>query len=67
MQVSVFALNPRAAAAFSAGYRQITARAIDWREVERRAIPEIRRRLVEDPPSDEVMLRRWKDWADRRA
>lgn len=65
MQVSVFVLNPRAAAAFSAGYRQSTARGIDWRDVERRAIREIRRRLVEDPPADEVMLRRWKDWADR--
>lgn len=66
MQVSVFALNPRARAAFVAGYRQITAAPVDMREVERRSIAEIRRRLRDEPPADEVMLRRWKDWADTR-
>lgn len=66
MQVSVFALNPRARDAFVAGYRQVTLRGVDMQDVERRAITEIRRRLREDPPEDEVMLRRWKDWADRR-
>lgn len=66
MQVSVFALNPRARDAFISGYRQSTARGVDVREVERRSIAEIRRRIVEDPPQDEVLLRRWKDWADRR-
>lgn len=66
MQVSVFALNPRARDAFLAGYRQATARPVDMKDVERRAVREIRRRLVEDPPQDEVMMRRWKDWADRR-
>jgi hypothetical protein len=66
MQVSVFALNPRARDAFISGYRQVTARGVDIKDVERRAVREIRRRLVEDPPQDEVMMRRWKDWADTR-
>lgn len=66
MQVSVFALNPRARDAFVAGYRQVSGRAVDIHEVERLAAAEIQRRLVSDPPDDEVLLRRWKDWVDTR-
>ncbi len=66
MQVSVFALNPRARDAFIAGYRQTSARAVDVTEVERRAMGEIRRRLEHEPPQDEVLRRRWQDWVDRR-
>jgi aminoglycoside phosphotransferase (APT) family kinase protein len=66
IQVSVFALNPRARDAFVTGYRRSVPRAIDLRDVERRAAIEIRRRLVEDPPDDPVLLRRWEDWAATR-
>lgn len=66
LQVSVFALNPRARDAFVSGYRRSVPRAMDLREVERRAAEEIRRRLVEDPPDDPVLLRRWEDWASTR-
>jgi hypothetical protein len=66
MQVSVFALNPRSRDAFVAGYRQVSARAVDIAEVERRAAAEITRRLVTEPPADDVLRRRWQDWVDRR-
>ena len=66
MQVSVFALNPRARDAFVAGYRRESGRAMDLKEVEWRAALEIRRRLVEDPPEDPVLSRRWKDWVEKR-
>lgn len=66
MQVSVFALNPRARDAFVAGYRQASGRAVELREVERLAADEIRRRLEFDPPADEVLRRRWEDWVDTR-
>jgi aminoglycoside phosphotransferase (APT) family kinase protein len=65
MQVSVFALNPRARDAFIAGYRRVSARAVDVREVERRAVAEVRRRIVTEPPTDPELLARWRDWADR--
>jgi aminoglycoside phosphotransferase (APT) family kinase protein len=66
MQVSVFVLNPRARDAFVAGYRQASGRAIDMAAVEERAAFEIRRRLVFDPPANEVLARRWADWVDTR-
>jgi hypothetical protein len=66
MQVSVFALNPRARDAFVAGYRQVSARSVDTTDVERRSAAEIKRRLATEPPSDDVLRRRWQDWVDRR-
>ena len=66
MQVSVFTTNPRARGAFITGYRRYSGLAVDLVEVERRSAAEIRRRLVEDPPDDPVLTRRWKDWVDRR-
>lgn len=66
MQVSVFVMNPRARDAFVAGYRRQAGRAIDVADVERRAAVEVRRRIVEDPPADAVLLARWKDWVDTR-
>lgn len=67
MQASVFVTNPRARDAFVAGYRQISGRAVDVRDVERRTASEIRRRLVEDPPADAVLAARWRDWAETRS
>jgi aminoglycoside phosphotransferase (APT) family kinase protein len=67
LQVSVFALNPRARDAFVAGYRQASGRAIDIGAVEARAVVEVRRRLVEDPPTNEILARRWEDWATKNS
>lgn len=66
MQVSVFTMNPRARDAFVAGYRKHSGRAVDLRDVESRSAVEIRRRLVEDPPDDPVLARRWQDWVEKR-
>lgn len=66
MQVSVFALNPRGRDAMIAGYRQVSARSVDVPDIERRAAREILRRLDSEPPNDEVLRRRWKDWVDTR-
>ncbi len=66
LQVSVFALNPRARDGFIAGYRKFAGRTFDLKDVERRATLEIQRRLVDDPPSDPVLARRWKDWVETR-
>lgn len=60
MEVSVFCTNPRARSAFIAGYRQVSGRAIDTAEVQRRAMPEIARRLVAEPPSDPRLRRTWE-------
>jgi hypothetical protein len=65
MQVSVFVLNPRARSAFVAGYRQASGRAIDMVDVEERSAWEIRRRLICDPPANEVLARRWEDWVEK--
>ena len=61
MQVSVFVTNPRARDAFVAGYRQVSGRALDMAEVERRAVLEIRRRMNEVPSLALV----YADWLDR--
>jgi aminoglycoside phosphotransferase (APT) family kinase protein len=61
LQVSVFVGNPRARDAFVAGYRQVSGRALDLSEVDRRSAREIERRLIEDPP--ELSLQEiWKGW-----
>lgn len=67
MQASVFALNPRARDAFVAGYRQTSGRAIDIAVVEARAVIEIRRRLIEDRPTNDVLARRWEDWVAKNS
>lgn len=67
MQVSVFVTNPRARDAFVAGYRQASGRAVDIRDVERRAAREIARRLVEDPPDSAEHRRRWQHWMESHA
>lgn len=66
MQVSVFVTNPRARDPFVAGYRQISGRAVDVRDVELRSATEIVRRLAEDPPENAEQHRRWRDWAETR-
>ncbi len=66
MYVSVFVLNPRAGDAFVAGYRRASGRAVDMKAVEASAAAEIKRRLVEDPPGDDVLAARWKDWVAKR-
>lgn len=66
MQVSVWVSNPRCRDAFIAGYRKVTPRLIDITDVEERAKIEIWRRLVDDPPLDQQLARRWADWADTR-
>lgn len=65
MQVSVFVMNPRARDAFVAGYRQVSGRAVDMDEVERRSADEIRRRLASDTPPPERLKGYWLAFADK--
>jgi Ser/Thr protein kinase RdoA (MazF antagonist) len=65
LQVSLFAANPRAREAFLSGYRQVSPHIMDVEDVEARAILEIQRRLIEDPP-EKQMIHIWEDWMEQK-
>jgi hypothetical protein len=65
MQVSVFIRNPRARDAFVAGYRQVSMRAVDLRDVERRAAVLLKSRLAADPSEGGSARGYWQAFADR--
>ncbi len=66
LQVSVFINNPRARDAMIAGYRQVAPRVVSVKDIETRAVAEIRRRLAVDPP-DAQTARAWVRWVASRS
>lgn len=65
MQIGVFIRNPGARDAFIAGYRQISLRAVDVADVERRAGLELKRRLASEPDAGGEARHHWQAFADR--
>lgn len=65
MQIGVFIRNPSARDAFIAGYRQVSLRAVDVADVERRAGLELKRRLAAGPHEGGDARGYWQSFADR--
>lgn len=65
MQIGVFIRNPGARDAFIAGYRQVSLRAVDVAEVERRAGLELKKRLAIAPDEGGEARGYWQAFADR--
>lgn len=65
MQIGVFIRNPAARDAFIAGYRQVSLRAVDVADVERRAGVELKKRLASEPDAGGEARHHWQAFADR--